>query len=46
MTQEERDMFDQLQKAKDIYDSVLYTAQLEGEKIGRSQGEKISEARG
>ena len=39
MTQEERDMFDQLQKAQDTYDSVIYTAQIEGEKIGEARGE-------
>ena len=30
--------FDQLQKARDIYDSVLYTAQIEGERIGVAKG--------
>jgi predicted transposase/invertase (TIGR01784 family) len=39
LTKEERDMYDQLQKAKDIYDSTLYTAQLEGEARGRKEGE-------
>jgi len=38
LTKEEREMIDQLQKAKDIYDSVLYTAQIEGEKIGAAKG--------
>jgi predicted transposase/invertase (TIGR01784 family) len=41
MTEEERDMYNQLQKAKDIQDSVLYTAQIEGERIGKARGERI-----
>jgi len=39
MTQKERDMIDQLQRAEDIYDSVIYTAQIEGERIGEARGE-------
>ena len=38
MTQEERDMYDQLQKAEDSYYSTLYTAQIEGEMIGEARG--------
>ena len=45
MTQEERDMFDQMQKAKDTQDSVIYTAQLEGERIGEARGEARGKAR-
>ena len=32
-------MMDQLQRAEDIYDSVIYTAQIEGERIGEARGE-------
>jgi len=32
MTQKERDMIEQLQRAEDINDSVIYTAQIEGER--------------
>jgi len=39
LTKEERDMYEQIQRAKDIYDSERYTAQIEGEKIGAARGE-------
>ena len=29
---------DQIQKADDIYDSVIYTAQIAGERIGEARG--------
>jgi predicted transposase/invertase (TIGR01784 family) len=45
MTQKERDMIDQLQRAEDIYDSVIYTAQIEGERIGETRGIAIGEAK-
>ena len=32
-------MIDQLQRAEDIYDSVIYTAQIEGEARGEVRGE-------
>ena len=38
LTQEERKMYDQLQTAQDIHDSVVYTAQIEGERIGEARG--------
>jgi hypothetical protein len=38
MTGEEREMYDKLQRAKDTYDSIIYTAQIEGEKIGEARG--------
>jgi len=38
LTKEERDVIDRLQKARDIYDSVTYTAEIEGEKRGRIEG--------
>jgi predicted transposase/invertase (TIGR01784 family) len=42
LTQEEREMYDQLQKAKDTYDSVIYTAEIEGETRGEARGEAKS----
>jgi predicted transposase/invertase (TIGR01784 family) len=42
LTQEERDMIDRLERAREIYKNELYSAQLEG----REEGEKIGEARG
>ena len=38
LTKEERDMYDQLQKAQDIYDSVIYTAEIEAEARGKAEG--------
>ena len=46
LTKEERTMYDQLQKAQDIYDSVIYTAQIEGERIGEARGEARGEVKG
>jgi len=46
LTQEERDMYNQVQRAKDIYDSERYTAQIEGERIGEARGEARGEDRG
>ena len=43
LTKEERDMYDQIQRARDIYDSERYTAQLEGERIGEARGETRGE---
>ena len=39
MTKEERNVVDQMQRMQDIYDSTIYTAQIEGEKIGEARGE-------
>jgi predicted transposase/invertase (TIGR01784 family) len=46
LTQEERKMYDRLQKAEDIYDSVIYTAQIAGEKIGEARGKAEGKAEG
>ena len=46
MTKKERDMADQLQRAEAANDSVIYTAQIEGERIGEARGKAEGEARG
>ena len=41
MTQEERDVIDQIERAEEIYKNTIYTAQIEGERIGVAKGERI-----
>jgi predicted transposase/invertase (TIGR01784 family) len=40
LTQEERNMIDQLERAEEIYKNTIYSAQIEGERIGKIEGEK------
>jgi len=41
LTQEERDVIDQIERAEEIYKNTIYTAQVEGERIGKLEGERI-----
>jgi len=43
LTQEERDMIGQIERAEEIYKDTIYTARIEGEKIGEARGEKAKE---
>jgi predicted transposase/invertase (TIGR01784 family) len=44
LTKEERSMIDQMERAREIYKNELYSAQLEGERIGEARGVKIGKA--
>jgi predicted transposase/invertase (TIGR01784 family) len=46
LTEEERKMLDQLERAEEIYKNTIYSAEAEGKRVGRIEGEKIGEARG
>jgi len=50
LTQEERDVIDQIERAEEIYKNTIYSAQIEGERIGvakgKIEGERIGEANG
>jgi predicted transposase YdaD len=39
LTKEERSMIDQIERSREIYKNELYSAQLEGERIGEARGE-------
>ena len=41
MTQEERDMFEQFERAEERYKNTIYAALLEGEERGEARGEKL-----
>ena len=41
LTQEERDVIDQIERAEEIYKNTIYSAQIEGERIGAAKGERI-----
>ena len=40
LTKEERDVIDQIERAEEIYKNTIYTAQIEGERIGKIEGEQ------
>jgi len=44
LTQEERDVINQMERAEEIYKDTIYTARLEGERIGKAE-ERIAIAR-
>jgi len=44
LTQEERDVINQMERAEEIYKDTIYTARLEGERIGEARGERIGKA--
>jgi predicted transposase/invertase (TIGR01784 family) len=45
LTQKERDMIDQIERAEEIYKNTIYSAQVEGERIGEARGEARADAR-
>ena len=46
LTQEERDVIDQIERAEEIYKNTIYAAQIEGERIGVAKGERIGKIEG
>jgi predicted transposase/invertase (TIGR01784 family) len=45
LTQKERDMIDQIERAEEIYKNTIYSAQIEGERIGAAKATAEAEAR-
>ena len=43
LTQEERDVINQMERAEEIYKDTIYTAQIEGERIGEARSDKKKE---